>query len=263
MWLDRRTHYTRSLAVMSIAGYILGLGDRHPSNILIHERTGKVVHIDLGDCFEMAAHRDKFPETVPFRLTRMLIMPMEVSSIEGIFKHTANHTMRVLRANRDSLMAVLEAFVFDPLVSWHFMQEPEDGVPKSKRKQSNASTQQQGQKGQQQTENAANTNDPAVSRWTMTNTESNLDLAAIGGSKPDPGIGKAGHTFYENIDTRGWKAENPKARAIVRRIHDKLVGTDFNPEEQLEVSEQIDKVIQQATSSENLAVLYPGWVPLW
>ncbi|PIA14095.1 hypothetical protein COEREDRAFT_99151 [Coemansia reversa NRRL 1564] len=263
IWLDRRTHYTRSLAVMSIAGYILGLGDRHPSNILIHERTGKVVHIDLGDCFEMAAHRDKFPETVPFRLTRMLIMPMEVSSIEGIFKHTANHTMRVLRANRDSLMAVLEAFVFDPLVSWHFMQEPEDGVPKSKRKQSNASTQQQGQKGRHQTENAANTNDPAVSRWTMTNTKSNLDLAAIGGSKPDPGIGKAGHTFYENIDTRGWKAENPKARAIVRRIHDKLVGTDFNPEEQLEVSEQIDKVIQQATSSENLAALYHGWVPLW
>ncbi|KAJ2807852.1 phosphatidylinositol kinase- protein kinase tor1 [Coemansia guatemalensis] len=263
MWLDRRTHYTRSLAVMSIAGYILGLGDRHPSNILIHERTGKVVHIDLGDCFEMAAHRDKYPETVPFRLTRMLIMPMEVSSIEGIFKHTANHTMRVLRANRDSLMAVLEAFVFDPLVSWHFIQDPDEGVPKSKRKQNNASTQQQGQKGQQQSKAAANSTDPAVSRWTMPNAESNLDMAAVGGSKPDPGIGKAGNTFYEIIDGRGWQTGNPKARAIVRRIHDKLVGTDFNPEEQLEVSEQIDKLIQQATSSENLAVLYPGWVPLW
>ncbi|KAJ2259986.1 hypothetical protein J3F81_006857, partial [Coemansia sp. RSA 371] len=30
VWLERRTNYTRSLAVMSIAGYILGLGDRHP-----------------------------------------------------------------------------------------------------------------------------------------------------------------------------------------------------------------------------------------
>ncbi|KAJ2623652.1 phosphatidylinositol kinase- protein kinase tor1, partial [Coemansia sp. RSA 1290] len=125
VWLERRTNYTRSLAVMSIAGYILGLGDRHPSNILIHEHTGKVVHIDLGDCFEMAAYRDKFPEKVPFRLTRMLIMPMEVGSIEGIFKHSANHTMRVLRANRDSLMAVLEAFVFDPLVSWSYLRDSE------------------------------------------------------------------------------------------------------------------------------------------
>jgi FKBP12-rapamycin complex-associated protein len=30
-WLEHRTKYTRSLAVMSIVGYILGLGDRHVS----------------------------------------------------------------------------------------------------------------------------------------------------------------------------------------------------------------------------------------
>lgn len=35
VWLERRTNFTRSLATMSIAGYILGLGDRHPSNILL------------------------------------------------------------------------------------------------------------------------------------------------------------------------------------------------------------------------------------
>ena len=29
-WVDRRFDYTRSLAVMSMVGYILGLGDRHP-----------------------------------------------------------------------------------------------------------------------------------------------------------------------------------------------------------------------------------------
>lgn len=35
VWLDRRTSYTRSLAVMSMVGYLLGLGDRHPSNIML------------------------------------------------------------------------------------------------------------------------------------------------------------------------------------------------------------------------------------
>lgn len=35
IWLERRTNFTRSLATMSIAGYILGLGDRHPSNIML------------------------------------------------------------------------------------------------------------------------------------------------------------------------------------------------------------------------------------
>lgn len=61
-----------------MVGYILGLGDRHPSNLMLDRVTGKVVHIDFGDCFEVAMHRDKFPEKVPFRLTRMLTHAMEV-----------------------------------------------------------------------------------------------------------------------------------------------------------------------------------------
>ena len=77
-WLERRTTYTRSLAVSSMVGYVLGLGDRHPSNILIDRVSGKVIHIDFGDCFEIAMRRDEFPEKVPFRLTRMLIHAMEV-----------------------------------------------------------------------------------------------------------------------------------------------------------------------------------------
>jgi FKBP12-rapamycin complex-associated protein len=53
-WLDRRSNYIRSLAVMSMVGYILGLGDRHPSNLMLHRVTGKVIHIDFGDCFEVS-----------------------------------------------------------------------------------------------------------------------------------------------------------------------------------------------------------------
>ena len=46
---------------MSMVGYILGLGDRHPSNIMLNRNLGKIVHIDFGDCFEVASLRDKFP----------------------------------------------------------------------------------------------------------------------------------------------------------------------------------------------------------
>jgi FKBP12-rapamycin complex-associated protein len=31
--------------------------------------------------------------------------------------------MRVLRDNRDSVMAMLEAFVYDPLISWRLLRE--------------------------------------------------------------------------------------------------------------------------------------------
>jgi FKBP12-rapamycin complex-associated protein len=44
VWLDRRTHYTRSTAVMSMAGYILGLGDRHPSNLMLDRYSGDQVY---------------------------------------------------------------------------------------------------------------------------------------------------------------------------------------------------------------------------
>ena len=44
--------YTRSTAVSSIVGHILGIGDRHSHNILLHEKTGEVVHIDFGIVFE-------------------------------------------------------------------------------------------------------------------------------------------------------------------------------------------------------------------
>ena len=55
---------------------------------------------------------------VPFRLTRMLTKAMEVSGIEGSYRSTCERTMAVLRDNRDSLVAMLEAFVYDPLISW-------------------------------------------------------------------------------------------------------------------------------------------------
>lgn len=145
-WLERRATYTRSLAINSMVGHILGLGDRHPSNLLLQRTTGKVVHIDFGDCFEVAMHREKYPEKIPFRLTRMLTHAMEVrhsmrasshclttsfvhiqvSGIEGSFRITCEISMKVLRDNKESLMAVLEAFVYDPLITWRLIQHDGD-----------------------------------------------------------------------------------------------------------------------------------------
>ena len=46
---------------------------------------------------------------------------MQVSGVEGNFRVTSEHVMRVLRDNKESLMAVLEAFVYDPLINWRIM----------------------------------------------------------------------------------------------------------------------------------------------
>ena len=51
-WHVSKMNFTRSVAVSSIVGHILGIGDRHLGNILIHQGTGEVVHIDFGFVFE-------------------------------------------------------------------------------------------------------------------------------------------------------------------------------------------------------------------
>jgi FKBP12-rapamycin complex-associated protein len=56
-WITYQMSYSRSTAVMSMVGYVIGLGDRHLSNEMIDKRTGGVVHIDFGDCFEAAQRR--------------------------------------------------------------------------------------------------------------------------------------------------------------------------------------------------------------
>ena len=96
----------------------IGLGYRHLSNIMIQRGTGGVIHIDFGDCFEVAMHRDKFPERVPFRLTRVLQNALEVSKIEGTFKTLCFKIMDLMRSNSDQLIGLLEVFVYDPLLQW-------------------------------------------------------------------------------------------------------------------------------------------------
>ncbi|KAJ1444226.1 kinase-like domain-containing protein, partial [Pelagophyceae sp. CCMP2097] len=117
-WLDRRTRFTRSLAAHSVAGFVLGLGDRHLSNIMVDNASGDVVHIDFGDCFDVAMQRAVCPERVPFRLTQLLVNAMEASGVEGSFRLTCRAALAALRSDAPSLMALLEAVVYDPLHVW-------------------------------------------------------------------------------------------------------------------------------------------------
>ena len=44
-----------------------------------------------------------------------------MTGIDGNYRMTCESVMEVLRSHRDSVMAVLEAFVYDPLLNWRLM----------------------------------------------------------------------------------------------------------------------------------------------
>lgn len=243
-WLDRRTNYTRSLAVMSMVGYILGLGDRHPSNLMLDRVTGKIIHIDFGDCFEVAMHREKYPERVPFRLTRMLTFAMEVSNIEGSFRTTCEHVMRLLRANKESLMAVLEAFIHDPLLTWRLANRESPPEPSF-------------------------TSERRTSIMGVPAAQEGRRPSVMGGDpagapeRPNSSF-RPRNRLSSNAQTNGnteqleKEVQNARALQVLSRVKDKLTGRDFKREIVLEVDEQVEKLLSEATNLENLCQHYIG-----
>jgi len=116
-WHAARTAYTRSTAAASMAGYVIGLGDRHAHNILVDARTAEVIHIDLGVAFEQGRFLN-VPEVVPFRLTRDVVDGMGPAGVEGTFRRCCEATLAVLRGGRDAVTTVVGVLVHDPLYRW-------------------------------------------------------------------------------------------------------------------------------------------------
>ena len=116
-WWLKTQAFARSCAVMSMLGYAIGLGDRHLDNILLDLTTGELLHIDYNVCFEKGL-RLRVAETVPFRMTHTLQAALGVGGTDGAFTACCESVLRVLRTSKETLLTLLEAFVYDPLVDW-------------------------------------------------------------------------------------------------------------------------------------------------
>ncbi|KAK3363362.1 phosphatidyl inositol 3-kinase-like protein [Lasiosphaeria hispida] len=112
-WFGARLKYTRSCAVMSMVGTILGLGDRHGENVLLEEGNGGIFHVDFNCLFDKGLTFAQ-PERVPFRLTHNMETAMGIYRYEGPFRHCSELTLQVLRQQEETLMTILEAFIYDP-----------------------------------------------------------------------------------------------------------------------------------------------------
>ena len=210
---------------------------------MLDRASGKVVHIDFGDCFEVAMTREKFPEKIPFRLSRMLRKAMEVTGIDGTFRMTCEHVMDVLRKNRDSLMAVLEAFVHDPLLNWRLLENntaEQGAVVAPSSTSATRSPQATGQQQQQASQQPQPHYQPHLS---TVNEEDNEHENTIGGT------GQA-QPAQQNLGAQ--PGRTIRAVEIMNRVREKLTGSDFHRDQPVDIPTQVELLIKQATSHENL-----------
>jgi phosphatidylinositol kinase/protein kinase (PI-3 family) len=282
----------------------------------------------------------------------MLVKAMEVSGIEGSYRSTCERTMTVLRDNRDSLVAMLEAFVYDPLISWrlvglsesashadsdkgasnlqgtnsmHHNDTVDERIPggrtelgRGQMNQTNTVLQDSIAEGFDEDDNDAEeaftgdenasvsqrlhagialransmSRDAGVSASrarslqmysSMQEMSANLSrssrIASIAGAgsahvAQDGSMARSRIArslrqrelmgLFEGQDSAAHEESvNEKALKVIRRVQDKLSGTDFcdmdDTNEPLDVTDQVQRLIVQATSIDNLCQLFIGW----
>ncbi|KAG0346961.1 hypothetical protein BG004_000424 [Podila humilis] len=294
-WWRKSVRFARSTAVMSMIGYVIGLGDRHLDNILIDFTTGDLVHIDYNVCFEKGK-RLRVPEVVPFRLTRNILTSFGVTGVEGNFRIGCEQTMKVMRKNKEILVTLLEAFVYDPLVDWQI--EAPVTTTAMVGGGGGGSTLQQQQQQPQSGQSGQGINRMWVIQQGPGSTvfenesgtsTSSRSLTSINHKRlSDESIRSTTTTIGEDLSSKSLRSmsdydlmsstslhqgqslshlhqqqpqqlqqphhqRNAYAVNILRRVRHKLEGRDFDAVNKFKVSEQVDRVIQEATSVENLA----------
>ncbi|KAF5842964.1 FAT domain-containing protein, partial [Dunaliella salina] len=148
---------------------------------------------------------------------------------------TCENVMRVLRSNKESVTAMLEAFVHDPLINWRLL--------------NTADATQEIVRGS--TEHGA-----APEGGTVSGLE-----AAEGmhdGQMPSPPRREARERELREAYQQMGAGDanevlNSRAVAVMTRMSDKLMGRDYT----------VQRLIAQATSHENLCQSYIGWCPFW
>ena len=220
-WFEARLQYTRSVAVSSMAGHVIGLGDRHLSNILLDGSTAEVVHIDLGIAFEQGQLLPT-PERVPFRLTRNIVDGMGVTGTEGAMRRCCEASLRVLRNAKEPLLTILEVFVHDPLYNW-------------------ALTFKEMHKRQKIDESRSKKVDDGVSPLYDDEDDIVASMRGEGSERENDLVG------------------NTDANRTLLRIRRKLEGIEYGDNAARSVEGQVAHLIAEAVNHDNLCRMYHGW----
>lgn len=223
-------------------------------------------HIDYGDTFDTAVERKKFPEKVPFRLTRQLVNALGVGGVDGLYFEACKVALHNLRAFQGSVMIMLQAFVHDPVTAWRLVSR------RRPRKEDKIS--QKPLPGHTVTTAAVSEQDGKHDNGGATGPlgpQSGDSQSGMGGSQSRSAnitastTESSGRTEDDSAVLTDEETEQlirRKAIKAMQKVQAKLGGKDFGPV-RLTIDQQIQRLIEQATSNDNLAQMYLGFCPFW
>lgn len=131
-------------------------------------------------------------------------------------------------------MAVLEAFIHDPLINWRLMKE-------------------------EVTVSAVKDTDMVSASSAASIREAFHPQAPMRRPKADE------KDIFNELQAKpgAYEVRNERALSVYNRVQHKLTGRDFEPDVALSVEVQVDRLIEQATTIENLAQCFVGWCAFW
>ncbi|XP_053697973.1 DNA-dependent protein kinase catalytic subunit-like [Sabethes cyaneus] len=217
-----RGNFAKSLMAMNISCWILGIGDRHTSNLLIDRSNGRLAGVDFGIAFGAGTRDQAVPEMVPFRLTPQFVNVMEPMRTSGLMHKCLVYSLACLRNSKKLLRSVLEVFVREPTLDWL----------EAARRRFNQ-------------DDAKN-----VLSWDP-QTRINIAIRKLNGANPKVLIAEElrfGQVAFNRDYLNGYL---------------KLLELDKLPmaESNLTVEQQVQVLIQAATSRSVLGIAYGGWFP--
>ncbi|GAQ84757.1 putative phosphatidylinositol kinase, partial [Klebsormidium nitens] len=245
-FLALRGQFARSLAALSICGYVAGVGDRHLQNFLLDVADGTLVPIDFGYSFGTATQMLPVPELVPFRLTRQFAQLLRPLDTLDLLKIDMTRVMTVLQENKDVLVAVMDVFVKEPLVDWRNESLKRRAALGAKGRKGAVAALRDGDEDEQmevleqehvslKIENAAR----KLARW----NPAEVTLAELQQSMVN------GKPFFRSLE--GIVRGDPRVNARAK-VDGKICAT---------VQQQVECLIDQATDPNLVGRMWIGWAP--
>lgn len=299
VYLAMRARFARSLATLTACMHILGIGDRHLDNFLLHTPTGNVVGIDFGHAFGSATYLLPVPELMGVRLTRQITTFLRPLDTPVLLKGHMEVTLEALRGRRVDLMRLLEVFLSEPIVDWEAQTRKLSAEQRNKLEAEAVTTQEGGAAALLVAGSAAP--DAAARGGVSTGSggahggahgASSSSAAAAGRSASRPGSLAPGGTAVTLGFTRKWAHERLRAvecklrggnsakltlrdleasnnghvKKALASLEDVVLGPNGSRRreyaaENLTVAEQVDVLIEQATDPNILGRTWQGWAP--